>query len=143
MLARTLRARALPRHLSTVFRASYSDSNTPRADSVHQVPANDPNPRPAKPNVSATNAVATSSEGAFDKVLQESVERGQELRVKQSPNQAGIWSRSQQPREVAMSGPRFEQTIFEDQVCACLFWGKGESQKGCRGSGRLEVEGLA
>jgi hypothetical protein len=36
----------------------------------------------------------------------------------QSPNRKGIWSRSQQPRERAMVGPRFEQTIMADQVCA-------------------------
>jgi NADH dehydrogenase (ubiquinone) Fe-S protein 6 len=34
----------------------------------------------------------------------------------QAPNRQGIWSRSQAPREKAMVGPRFEQTIMEDQV---------------------------
>ena len=34
----------------------------------------------------------------------------------QSPNRKTVWSRSQNPREMAMSGPRFEQTIMEDQV---------------------------
>lgn len=58
----------------------------------------------------------TSSEGSFDKVLQESTAKGEELRTKQAPNFKGIWSRSQNPREVAMSGPRFEQSIMEDQV---------------------------
>lgn len=58
----------------------------------------------------------TSSEGSFDKVLQESPEKGEERRVAQAPNRQGVWSRSQQPREKAMVGPRFEQTIMEDQV---------------------------
>jgi NADH dehydrogenase (ubiquinone) Fe-S protein 6 len=63
-----------------------------------------------------TNAVATSSEGAFDKILQESPEKGEEIRIAQAPNRQGIWSRSQKPRAEAMVGPRFEQTIMEDQV---------------------------
>ncbi|KAF2465187.1 NADH-ubiquinone oxidoreductase [Lindgomyces ingoldianus] len=88
--------------------------------SVNQIPTNDPKPKPAKANVSATNELPTSSVGSFDGGLQESVEQGEELRVmqapnRQAPNRKGIWSRSQQPREVAMTGPRFEQTIFEDQ----------------------------
>ena len=115
MLTRTLRTRGTFRALPSVFRASFADKveNQP---SVNQVPANDPNPRTAPQNVSATNEVATSSEGSFDKVLQESVEKAEERRVMQAPNRKGIWSRSQQPREAAMTGPRFEQTIMEDQV---------------------------
>ena len=34
----------------------------------------------------------------------------------QAPNRENPWSRSQQPRDRAMSGPRFEQTIMEYQV---------------------------
>lgn len=67
-------------------------------------------------NVSATNAVPVSSEGSFDATLQESVEKAEELRTMQAPNRKGIWSRSQMPRAAAMVGPRFEQTIMEDQV---------------------------
>jgi NADH dehydrogenase (ubiquinone) Fe-S protein 6 len=87
------------------------------ATTSNQVPANDPVKRDAKPNVSETNALPTSSEGSFDKVLQESPEEAEKMRVTQAPNYKGIWSRSQNPREVAMSGPRFEQSIMEDQVC--------------------------
>lgn len=90
---------------------------TSTATTSNQVPANDPVKRDAKPNVSETNAMPTSSEGSFDKVLQESPETAEKLRVEQAPNYKGIWSRSQNPREVAMSGPRFEQSIMEDQVC--------------------------
>lgn len=46
---------------------------------------------------------------------------------RQAPNKKGIWSRNQQPREVAMTGPRFEQTIMEDQVRLCLFF---DTEKG-------------
>jgi NADH dehydrogenase (ubiquinone) Fe-S protein 6 len=115
MLTRTLRTRGAFRALPTIFRASFADK-VDTQPSVNQVPANDPNPRTAPQNVSATNEVATSSEGSFDKVLQESVEKAEERRVMQAPNRKSIWSRSQQPREAAMTGPRFEQTIMEDQV---------------------------
>ncbi|KAK3627877.1 hypothetical protein LTR56_018993 [Elasticomyces elasticus] len=96
---------------TTPFRAASSRS----AD--NPVPANDPNPTPAHSPVypSTTNAVATSSEGSMDQLLQESPEKGEERRVMQAPNRKSIWSRSQKPREEAMVGPRFEQTIMEDQ----------------------------
>jgi hypothetical protein len=87
----------------------------------NQVPANDPVERDAPPNVSETNVTPTSSEGSFDKVLQEDVAAAEKMRTTQAPNYKGIWSRSQQPREVAMSGPRFEQSIMEDQVFLYLF----------------------
>ena len=80
------------------------------------VPANDPNPKPANQTVSDTNAMATSSVGSMDKTLQESAAEGEAKRVMQAPNRKSIWSRSQQLREQAMVGPRFEQMIVEDQV---------------------------
>jgi NADH dehydrogenase (ubiquinone) Fe-S protein 6 len=86
----------------------------------NQVPANDPVERAAKPNVSETNVTPTSSEGSFDKVLQEDVADAERMRAEQAPNYKGVWSRSQNPREVAMSGPRFEQSIIADQVCCFL-----------------------
>jgi hypothetical protein len=49
--------------------------------------------------------------------IQESVQDAEKLRVQQAPNRVGVWSRSQNPRGQAMSGPRFEQTIMEFQVC--------------------------
>jgi NADH dehydrogenase (ubiquinone) Fe-S protein 6 len=110
MLSRTLRARTALRLATPSFRATYSSQKKA------EVPANDPVARKEVQTISETNATATSSEGAFDKVLQESFEQGEKLRKQQAPNRQGIWSRSQQPREIAMSGPRFEQTIIEDQV---------------------------
>ena len=109
MLSRTLRA--APRRLPAL-RSAYSTTTD------NPIPANDPKGRHPRSPVSATNATPTSSEGSQDKVLQESVEQGEQFRVAQSPNRQGIWSRSQQPRERAMVGPRFEQTIMADQVCA-------------------------
>jgi len=87
------------------------------------VPANDPNPKKPQSPVSKLNAIPTSSEGAMDKAIVESVEDGEKKRTMQAPNRATTWSRSQQPREKAMVGPRFEQTIMEDQVC-CAAWKK-------------------
>ena len=111
MFSRALASRSALRLTAPRLRAAYT------SPAKTEVPANDGAARSAPPNVSATNATPTSSEGSFDSPLQESVEQGEKLRVQQAPNRQGIWSRSQSPREVAMSGPRFEQSIMEDQVC--------------------------
>jgi hypothetical protein len=137
MLARTLRARSAARGLS-LFRG-YA---TP-ATSVNQVPANDPGKRSITPNVSETNATATSSEGSFDKVLQESVAKGEELRTTQAPNRKGTWSTSQQPRAVAMQGPRFEQTIMEDQVGQSVPSLPGAAERQSCGAAQMHSCGLA
>ena len=100
--------RLVPRR-AAFFRAYSTPTDNP-------VPANDPTPKPPVSPVSSTNALPTTSVGAFDKTLQESPKKGEERRVMQAPNRATVWSRSQQPREKAMVGPRFEQTIMEDQV---------------------------
>lgn len=105
---RAVRARTCA--TAPLLRASVST-----ATSSNQVPANDPVQRDVPPNVSQTNATPTSSEGSLDKGLQEDVVTGERLRTEQAPNYKGIWSRSQNPREVAMRGPRFEGTIMEDQ----------------------------
>ncbi|KIV93023.1 hypothetical protein PV10_04268 [Exophiala mesophila] len=77
--------------------------------------ANDPQGRKLTPNVSKTNETPTDAMGARDKPLQEAVAAAEKSRQLQSPNRATTWSRSQQPREMAMTGPRFEQTIIEEQ----------------------------
>jgi NADH dehydrogenase (ubiquinone) Fe-S protein 6 len=79
--------------------------------------ANDPTLSKPIQNVSATNETPTNPGGAHDSPLIETVEEAEKMRTMQAPNRAGIWSRSQRPREQAMVGPRFEQTIMEDQVC--------------------------
>lgn len=86
------------------------------ASSADRLPINNPNPPSSVPNVSATNILPITSDGAFDASLQESVEDGGQQRAIQAPNRREVWSRSQATREVAMSGPRFEQTIMEMQV---------------------------
>ncbi|TKA29477.1 Lactobacillus shifted protein [Salinomyces thailandicus] len=112
MLQQTTR-RLLPAltRRSAVVSRSYSTSHS----TDNPVPANNPNPKPPQTSVSSTNATPTSSEGAQDKFLQESVEDGERRRVMQAPNREVVWSRSQKPRAEAMVGPRFEQTIMEDQ----------------------------
>lgn len=88
-----------------------------------RVPTNDPNPPKPAPNVSETNALPISAMGLRDAPFQEGTQVAEERRVMQAPNRRGVWSRSQQPRERAMSGPRFEQTLMEFQVG---FWrGRG------------------
>ena len=81
-----------------------------------RVPTNDPSPPDLAPNVSSTNALPTDAQGARDKPLQEVPEEGESQRQMQAPNRNEVWSRSQQPRDRAMSGPRFEQTIMGLQV---------------------------
>ena len=80
------------------------------------VQANDPLPRKETPNVSKTNELAVDAMGAQDKPLQEFDAEGEKQRQMQAPNRRGVWSRSQMPRERAMTGPRFEQTIMETQA---------------------------
>ncbi|MCJ1370079.1 hypothetical protein MMC20_001291, partial [Loxospora ochrophaea] len=79
-----------------------------------RIPTNDPNPPTPAPNVSATNAVPVDS-GLRDEPLQEYPEDAENQRQMQAPNRKEVWSRSQTPRDRAMSGPRFEQTIMHYQ----------------------------
>jgi NADH dehydrogenase (ubiquinone) Fe-S protein 6 len=76
---------------------------------------NDPNPPKEVPNVSKTNELPIETQHR-DTPLQEYTDDAEKLRVMQAPNRPGIWSRSQNPRAKAMTGPRFEQTIIEYQV---------------------------
>lgn len=66
--------------------------------------------------MSATNAVPVDSMGAFDAKLVEKPAEGEQNRQLQAPNRASTWAQSQKPREEAMTGPRFEQTIIQLQV---------------------------
>lgn len=79
-------------------------------------PTNTTPPTTPVQNVSDSNALPTSAEGARDAPLQETPEEGEGQRQLQAPNRAAVWSRSQQPRQKAMVGPRFEQTIMQHQV---------------------------
>lgn len=96
-----------------------TDSTHPRNESnrSERIPTNDPSPPPPVPNVSETNAVPTSTGGKQDALIQEDPNAAEQRRTMQAPNRQNVWSRSQERREVAMRGPRFEQTIMELQVC--------------------------
>ena len=93
----------------------YSTSSDRTSD---RIPTNDTSPPKPVQNVSDSNAVPISPQGLrdSDRPLQEMPEDSERQRVMQAPNRKEVWSRSQQPRERAMSGPRFEQTIMEYQV---------------------------
>ena len=80
---------------------------------------NDPNKPKEVPNVSKTNELPIETPHR-DAPLQEMAEDAEKMRVEQAPNRAAIWSRSQNPRAKAMTGPRFEQTIMEAQVCGAI-----------------------
>ncbi len=90
-------------------------ASTPARD-VDRLPTNDPQPPKDTANVSGSNAVPVSMQGVKSGTLQELPDEGEERRKLQAPNRKDVWSRSQQPRERAMTGPRFEQTIMEKQV---------------------------
>lgn len=80
------------------------------------IPVNDPSPAKSTPTVSKTNETPVDNMGVGDGTLQETTQDAEKRRVMQAPNRKDVWSRSQMPREMAMVGPRFEQTIMEVQV---------------------------
>lgn len=110
-LARSRMTALAPRF---VARAGYS-STVPRF-SENLMQPNDPSPPKPKPNTSATNETPVDAMGSWDAPLHEEPEVGERNRQLQAPNRANTWAPSQMPRERAMTGPRFEQTIMELQV---------------------------
>ncbi|EPE33093.1 hypothetical protein GLAREA_06105 [Glarea lozoyensis ATCC 20868] len=107
----TIRSRAawqISKRIQTASRRSYAFS----ANDQQEI--NDPTPQKDVPNVSKTNELPTEAVHTSTS-LQEKTEDAEHRRVTQAPNRAVAWSRSQNPRAKAMSGPRFEQTIMEAQ----------------------------
>lgn len=100
-----------------------------------KVATNDPSPPEAVQNVSDSNAVPTSAMGLRDAPLQEMPEESEKQRQMQAPNRAEVWSRSQESRERAMSGPRFEQTMMQFQVRLIL----GASSFSSKKVGKLQT----
>ncbi|KIX09746.1 uncharacterized protein Z518_00827 [Rhinocladiella mackenziei CBS 650.93] len=117
----SMRARA-PQFAHYVARSSSRPFST-SLRSVRQGPgtgenfeqANDPSGRKLTPNVSKTDEIPTDAMGNRDAPLQELVSVGEHQRRMQAPNREKPWSGNQMPRELAMTGPRFEQTIIETQ----------------------------
>jgi hypothetical protein len=93
-----------------------TDANRSESNRSDRIPTNDPSPPTPVPNVSETNALPSTAWGQGDADLQEAPEAAEHQRQMQAPNRQNVWSRSQERREVAMRGPRFEQTIMELQV---------------------------
>jgi NADH dehydrogenase (ubiquinone) Fe-S protein 6 len=109
----TARSRAvwqLSRGVQVAARRSYAFSANDKQE------INDPNKPKEVRNVSKSNELPIETPRR-DTRIQESMEDAEKQRVMQSPNRAAVWSRSQNPRAKAMTGPRFEQTIMEFQVC--------------------------
>ncbi|KAJ5649218.1 Zinc finger CHCC-type [Penicillium longicatenatum] len=102
------------------FAARTYSSTVPRLHENRMQP-NDPSPPAPKPNVSATNAPEGNPVPIADLIemraydFRENPAVGEQIRSVQAPNRATTWAASQQPREKAMTGPRFEQTIMETQ----------------------------
>lgn len=109
------RIAALSTRSSRLVRPAYYSVTASRL-SENPRPTSDPTSRKPKPDVASTNAVPVDSTGARDAPLQELSEAGERSPLLQAPNRATTWAASQLPRERAMTGPRFEQTIMEDQV---------------------------
>ena len=113
MLQRSAR-RLLPTasRQSTLLRPYSTTTDNP-------LPANNPKPDVSvnKFEASRSQILPMSAGGASDRALTEHPDEAEKKRVMQAPNREATWSRSQQSRAKAMVGPRFEQTIMEDQVC--------------------------
>ncbi len=107
--ARSRAALQLSRRAQLSIRRAYAYSANDKQE------INDPNPPKEVPNVSKSNELPIETPHR-DAPLQENVEDAEKLRVMQAPNRATVWSRSQNPRAKAMTGPRFEQTIMDLQV---------------------------
>lgn len=82
-------------------------STVPRL-SENRIQANEPVVKP--------NAELTDRHVVWDGLMEEDPVKAERIRSLQAPNRATTWAASQQPREQAMVGPRFEQTIMETQV---------------------------
>ena len=104
------------RYTSRPFTSSVTSRNQGPGTGENREQANDPLPRKDTQNVSESNETSVSAMGSRDQAFTELTADAEKQRVMQAPNRAGVWSRNQQSRDIAMSGPRFEQTIMETQV---------------------------
>lgn len=79
-----------------------------------------PTPVPPKADATAQQPKSNEPEDGKTTAVVENADVAERARTMQAPNRSSTWSGRQNPREVAMSGPRFEQTIMELQVCPSL-----------------------
>jgi hypothetical protein len=114
---------ARSRAVSQIFRTAQVSARRAYAYS-----ANDKQEVKVVPNVSKSNELPTETLNQAAPI-HEKVEDAEKMRVMQAPNRATVWSKSQNPRPRAMSGPRFEQTMMQFQVRFISFmFGHGEFQ---------------
>lgn len=123
MMSCSRRLTSLASARTRLIARTYS-STVPRFHENRMQP-NDPSPPAPKPNVSATNVPETNSApidklAVMENTYVENPALGEQIRSMQAPNRSTTWAASQQPREKAMTGPRFEQTIMETQVCRAI-----------------------
>ncbi|EKD21282.1 uncharacterized protein L3040_000678 [Drepanopeziza brunnea f. sp. 'multigermtubi'] len=106
--ARSKAVLQLPRVASASARRTYAFSANDKQE------ISSPNSSKPVPNVSKTNEVPIKTPHR-EALLSENTADAEKSRAQQAPNRAAVWSRSQNPRANAMSGPRFEATIMEMQ----------------------------
>lgn len=104
-------ARELPRHHQQLLTKRSAAAAAAAAFSTTARQSQSSQDAPVTPPAASTTTTAPqATEGAVPTAV-----------AAQSPNRAEVWSRSQQPRAAAMTGPRFEQTDFELQVRLFFF----------------------
>jgi NADH dehydrogenase (ubiquinone) Fe-S protein 6 len=102
--------RRAPTHLwSAATHRAYSTT-------LKEAPVSVPKMNDAAAATTAAATATTASTDARDAALTETADAAADMRAMQAPNWRGTWTRSQQVREKAMAGPRFEQMVMEDQV---------------------------
>jgi NADH dehydrogenase (ubiquinone) Fe-S protein 6 len=84
------------------------------AQRAYSSPAKDTGGGVAKTKEAAATSVTETHDAAA--LTETPADAAAAMRTMQAPNRKDIWTRSQQPREKAMTGPRFEQMVIEDQV---------------------------
>ncbi|MCJ1446639.1 MAG: hypothetical protein MMC23_007145 [Stictis urceolatum] len=104
MATRALRLTQRLPSLPTFTRSTIRLSSTTARDK-DRVATNDPVPKADTPNVSSTNATPVTKQGIESGYMVEKPEAGEKQRQMQAPNRKEVWSRSQTPRDRAMSGP--------------------------------------
>ncbi|KAF8460609.1 hypothetical protein BDZ91DRAFT_738806 [Kalaharituber pfeilii] len=114
LVARRLLRRPAP---PPFFRPTTASLRWSSTDTTNTPPTPSSKAEPPTPNVSASNesVPAFFDEHGAGAARGELTETAQRARSMQAPNRSTTWSSRQNPRELAMTGPRFEQTIMEAQ----------------------------
>lgn len=95
---------------------SSSASSPPPSQQTSSASTTGVSPGQAHPALE-TNATPVDAHGFPNEPIVETSEEAREIMSSQAPNRTTTWAPSQEVRAKAMSGPRFEQTIMQTQVC--------------------------